>query len=100
MYEDINGDGKVDDGDGTIDNPGDLTVIGNSEARYRIGINLYLSWRGLDCSMFWQGVLKQDFRQGRTMPRSMVLWEKVSGGRRHWNSIWIISEMMQRIRLA
>ncbi|MBD9352480.1 MAG: TonB-dependent receptor [Phocaeicola plebeius] len=64
MYEDINGDGKVDDGDGTIDNPGDLTVIGNSEARYRIGINLYLSWRGLDCSMFWQGVLKQDFSPG------------------------------------
>lgn len=64
MYEDVNGDGKVDKGDGTIDNLGDLIRIGNDQPRYRIGINAALAWKGFDMSAFFQGVLKQDYSPG------------------------------------
>ena len=61
MYKDINGDGKIDWGDYTEDNPGDLSVIGNSEPRYRFGLNLSVDYKGFDLGVFFQGVLKQDF---------------------------------------
>jgi len=41
-YQDINGDGVVDRGNETLDNPGDRTIIGNNSMRYRFGLNLDL----------------------------------------------------------
>ncbi len=85
MYADINHDGKITKGS-TIDDLGDLKVIGNSSPRYRIGINLDASWKGFDVSMFWQGVLKRDYYfnpnggQG-TGGKSAVFWGATSGGR-------------------
>lgn len=61
MYEDLNGDGKIDAGSSTLADHGDLKVIGNTTPRYRMGINLDASWKGLDLQMFWQGVLKRDW---------------------------------------
>jgi TonB-linked SusC/RagA family outer membrane protein len=57
-YVDQNGDGKIDIGDNTVDNPGDKKIIGNSTPRLQFGINLTASWKGLDVSMLWQGVGK------------------------------------------
>ena len=37
MYKDLNDDGKITDGEMTLDNPGDLKVIGNNTPRYKIG---------------------------------------------------------------
>lgn len=36
MYADINGDGKVDGGKGTLADPGDQRIIGNSTPRYNL----------------------------------------------------------------
>ena len=76
MYADLNGDGKISNGANTMDDMGDLKKIGNDTPRFRTGISLDASWKGIDFSMFWQGVLKRDFDPGEG---SMVFWG-ASGG--------------------
>jgi hypothetical protein len=60
MYKDVNGDGKVSSGSGTLADPGDITVIGNELPRYKYGFNLYAAWKGFDVRGFLQGVAKRD----------------------------------------
>ena len=60
-YKDLNGDGKIDRGTNTIDDPGDMRVIGNSTPRYQYGIRLGADFKGFDLSFFVQGVGKRDF---------------------------------------
>lgn len=51
---------KIDDGLGTLDNPGDQIIIGNSTPRYLYGINLGIGYKGVDFSVFMQGTGKRD----------------------------------------
>ncbi len=60
-YIDTNGDGKVDFGDGTIYDHGDLDIIGNTTPRYSFGINLNVGYKGFEISTLLQGVMKRDF---------------------------------------
>lgn len=60
-FADLNGDGVVDRGNQTIDNKGDLTLIGNSSPRYQFGINLNASWNNIGISTFLQGVGKRNW---------------------------------------
>lgn len=64
MYEDINGDGRISAGDRTLENHGDLKVIGNSTPRFQFGIDLNAAWKGVDVRLFFQGVMKRDYWQG------------------------------------
>lgn len=67
-YTDLNGDGVIDEGGRTLDDRGDLKVIGNTSPRYNIGINAGASWKGIDFNMFWQGILKREFYPESTSP--------------------------------
>ena len=58
---DRNGDGFVNPGLGTVANPGDRSIIGNSAARYLYGINLGAEWKNFFFSAFFQGVGQQDW---------------------------------------
>ena len=58
---DKNGDGFVNEGANTADNPGDRWIIGNSSPRYTYGINLGGEWNNFFLSAFFQGVGKQDW---------------------------------------
>ncbi len=60
-FKDINGDGKIDVGNQTRGNPGDLSVIGNTTPRYSYGINLNSAWRSISIGAFFQGVGKQNW---------------------------------------
>lgn len=60
-FLDLNGDGKIGVGKGTLDDPGDLERIGNSMPRYQYGINLGANWNGIGLSVFIQGVGKRDW---------------------------------------
>lgn len=63
-YVDQNGDGKIDNGETdtpTIDDPGDMKVIGNSSPRYQYGGRLDLTYKGFDLGLFFQGVGKRDY---------------------------------------
>ena len=82
MYADLNGDGKVDNGSNTLDDHGDLKKIGNETPRFRTGITLDFQWKGLDFSMFWQGVLKRDYAPGEN---SLVFWG-VTGSGQWWST--------------
>lgn len=64
MYNDVNGDGRIDNGANTLDDHGDLVVIGNDQPRYRISLDFTAGWKGIDFRMFWQGVLKMDYSPG------------------------------------
>ena len=59
-YEDINGDGKVNNGKNTFSDHGDLSIIGNDQPHYMFSISPGFSYKGLDFSMLWSGVLKRD----------------------------------------
>ena len=61
MYKDLNGDGRISSGNYTINDHGDLKLIGNSTPRYFFGLNLDASWKGFDVRMFFQGVMKRDY---------------------------------------
>lgn len=67
MYRDVNGDGVVNSGSNTLDDHGDLKIIGNSNPRYRFGFNLGASWKNIDFNAFLQGVLKRDVWLGDPM---------------------------------
>lgn len=53
--------GRVNNGLNTLDDHGDLDIIGNSTPRFKFGLNLSASWKGIDFSMFLQGVMKRDY---------------------------------------
>lgn len=63
MYKDLNGDGKIGEGSRTLNDHGDLKVIGNNTPRYHFGIDLSADYKGFDFRAFFQGVLKRDFWQ-------------------------------------
>jgi len=60
-YVDQNSDGYINDGSYTVDDPGDLKIIGNNSSRYRFGIDLSGNWKGFDLRIFFQGIAKKDF---------------------------------------
>lgn len=60
-FVDQNGDGKITPGAGTLDNPGDMKVIGNSQPRYLFGFNANAEWHHFNFSVFFQGVGKRNW---------------------------------------
>ncbi len=60
-YLDLNGDGKIDPGKSTPEDPGDLVYLGTTNARYTYGFDLGVTWKGFDFSVFFQGALKRSF---------------------------------------
>ena len=55
-----NGDNVINNGENTVDNPGDMKIIGNNKARFRYGFNISADWKGVDFGIFFQGVDKRD----------------------------------------
>lgn len=81
-YKDLDGDHRITKGSTTVDDPGDLNVIGNSAPRFRFGLNLSAEWNGFDVAVFLQGIGKRDF-----YPQSYLYWgfyqQPYSGGQLH-----------------
>ncbi len=55
-FVDVNGDGYIDAGNGTIGDPGDRVVIGNTTPRYEYGFRLGGEFKGIELSLIFQGV--------------------------------------------
>ena len=87
MYKDLNGDKTVSDGANTLDNHGDLSILGYNVPRYKFGLNLDASWNGIDVSVFLQGVGHRDwfdaspYSVGAT---SAGQWQ-AAGFKEHWD---------------
>jgi len=58
MYKDLNGDGVINSGSNTLDDPGDRQVIGNSTARYSFGINPDIQYKNWTLNLFAQGLFR------------------------------------------
>ena len=59
-YKDLTGEGIINYGANTVNDPGDRKVIGNATPRYQYGLTLSAGWKGFDFSVFMQGVAKRD----------------------------------------
>ncbi|HCN82800.1 MAG TPA: TonB-dependent receptor, partial [Sphingobacteriaceae bacterium] len=61
QYADLNGDGKINPGKNTLNDHGDLTIIGNTTPRYSFGINGDLKYKSFSLNIFFQGALKRQY---------------------------------------
>jgi len=79
MYADLNGDGTVNSGSNTLDDPGDRSIIGNSTPRFRYGLDISLNYKNFDFRIFFQGIGKRDW-----MPNGSYFWG--AGGQNQWQA--------------
>lgn len=84
MYADLNNDGKIDGGANTLNDHGDLKVIGNNTPQFPFSLDLSASWKGFDLRAFFQGILKRDY-----FSNSYYFWGAYSWG------IWWSSGLKQ-----
>lgn len=82
-------DNMITKGEQTVDNPGDMTIIGNSEPRYMYSINVSADWNGFFFSVFLQGVGKRDWYPGS----ETAFWGQYNRGYNqmpawHLNNYW------------
>lgn len=60
LMDDENSKNQIDEGLGTVNNPGDRTIIGNSQSRYQYGIAGGINWKGFALTFLLQGTGKRD----------------------------------------
>ncbi len=59
-FKDLNGDGEINIGEGTMEDHGDMKVIGNALPRFEYSFRLGGAWKGFDIDLFFQGVGKRN----------------------------------------
>ena len=79
---DLNGDGVVSRGANTLDDSGDLSVIGNNFARYQFSLRLDSEWKGFDANVFFQGTGKR-----QVYPSSVFFYN-------HYTSEWAVPQKL------
>ena len=72
-------DNQITRGENTVDNPGDLTIIGNRQPRYEYSFTFNADWNGIFFSVFFQGVGKQNWYPGFESP----FWGQYNRGYNH-----------------
>ncbi|WP_160716545.1 SusC/RagA family TonB-linked outer membrane protein [Chitinophaga solisilvae] len=60
-YKDLNNDSVINAGKVTLNDHGDLKVIGNSLPRYQYSFRIGTTYKGLDLDILFQGVGKQNY---------------------------------------
>lgn len=60
LYVDFDGNGIINNGKNTSNEPGDTHIIGNDTRRYQYGIRGGAAWKGISLSFILQGVGKRD----------------------------------------
>ena len=59
ILQDRNGNHKVDKGSLTVDDPGDMVIVGNKHPRYMYSLSFNVDWKGFYASAMFQGIGKQ-----------------------------------------
>lgn len=54
-YVDIDGNGEISPGKGTVSDHGDLVYLGDTNPRYQFGFNVALNYKNVDFSFFYPG---------------------------------------------
>lgn len=68
-FLDLDGNGKIHPGAGTLDDHGDMEIIGNATPRFNYGFGANASWNGLDFSVSFQGIMHRKIYPGTNMDR-------------------------------
>lgn len=63
-FKNLNGDEVISDGKRTLEDHGDLAIIGNQTPRYQYGITANMTYKDFYLNLFMQGVGKCDFFPG------------------------------------
>lgn len=87
MYADLDGDGKISEGENKVGKSGDRKIIGNHTPRFNYGITIDAAWKGIDFRAFIQGIGKRDYwLQGPYFWGStgMGQWQ-AAGFKEHWD---------------
>lgn len=61
MYKNQDNDPAINKGAGTVDDHGDLVIIGNSTPRYAYSFTLEAQWKFIDFRAYFQGIGKRDY---------------------------------------
>jgi len=83
-YVDRNGDGIISSGTQTVDDPGDLHIIGNTTPRYRYTITGNMSYKGFDLDLMFQGIGKRDV----WIDSSSAYWGNGGGSWETYDKSW------------
>lgn len=59
-FKDLDGNGTINAGERTMDDHGDIKVIGNAMPRFEYSFRLGGAWKGFDLDLFFQGVGKRN----------------------------------------
>ncbi|HLR38161.1 MAG TPA: TonB-dependent receptor [Chitinophagaceae bacterium] len=60
-FKDLDGNNEINNGDNTLENPGDRAIIGNSTPRMLFGLNADFDWKGFSLGVVLQGVGQRDW---------------------------------------
>lgn len=77
-FIDTDGSGAIDSGAGTLDNHGDLVVIGNSTPRYAYGFGANLNYFGFDLGITFQGIGRRHIYPDKEMEKFWGSWGRVN----------------------
>ena len=88
MYANIDGKPGINSGAETVEDHGDLSVIGNNTPRYNFGLDLNASWKGFDIRAFFQGVMKRDLFISSPMFWGVSSSEWWSAGLKEHGDFW------------
>ena len=86
MYKDLDGDGKISRGKGTVDDPGDLTVIGNTTPKYQYGMRFGGTFYGFDVDAFFQGVGERQYWASSDL--ILPFYNRTDAMYEHMNDYW------------
>ncbi len=78
-YKDLDGNNVINNGKNTLDDHGDISVIGNSLPRYSYSVGIGATWKGFDLNVFFQGVGKRDFAPPAGGNAGVFFWGFTSG---------------------
>lgn len=81
-FADLDGDSKITKGENTVNNSGDMKIIGNETPRYNFGIRGTAEYKGFDLTLFFQGTMKRDIIPAKTFYLS------------HYGSQWSVPQKM------
>ena len=70
-FRDLDGNSIISLSENRVGKSGDREIIGNDEPRYHYGFTAGASWSGIDFSVFFQGIGKQDWYPGANC---MAFW--------------------------
>jgi hypothetical protein len=63
-FKDVDGDGNINQGSNTVDDPGDRKIIGNNSYRLPYSGDLNVEWNGFDLRVFIEGTGKRQAYPG------------------------------------